>query len=132
MNHYWAAEAPWIHHGTADAQGAAFLLPPPGTSFVARLDGAEAGDEQRLFEQLSVRLRLPAYFGWNWDALSDCLRDLAWLPADHYLLVVERSALLLRECPEARETLFGVLETAGRHWARRPDLPGRSFNSLLL
>ncbi|MEU8923267.1 barstar family protein [Kitasatospora sp. NPDC048545] len=81
---------------------------------------------------LSVRLRLPAYFGWNRDALADCLRDLAWLPADHYLLAVERSALLLRECPEARETIFRVLETAGRHWARRPDLPGRSFNSLLL
>ncbi|MFJ8624717.1 barstar family protein [Kitasatospora sp. NPDC093550] len=44
---------------------------------VAWLDGGEMGDEQRLYEQLSVRLRLPAYFGWSWNALTDCLRDLA-------------------------------------------------------
>ncbi|MEU9045422.1 MULTISPECIES: barstar family protein [unclassified Kitasatospora] len=89
-------------------------------------------DEQRLFEQLSARLRLPVYFGWNRNALADCLRDMTWVPADHYLLVIERSALMLQECPEDRETFLRILDAAGRHQGHRLDRPGTSFNSLLL
>ncbi|MFD7450574.1 barstar family protein [Kitasatospora sp. NPDC059827] len=132
MNHYWTGEAPWVHHWMEGVQHPAFLLPPSGTSYVALLDGAEMGDEQRLFEQISVRLRFPVYFGWNWNALSDCLRDMRWAPADHYLLVIERSALMLQECSEDREILLRILNTAGRHWGHSMDQPGKSFNSLLL
>ncbi|MFJ9691576.1 barstar family protein [Kitasatospora sp. NPDC101183] len=128
MDHYWTGGAPWVHHLDEDAQRPSFLLPPSGTSYVARLDGARMGDEQGVHEQMSAHLRFPAYFGWNWDALSDCLRDMAWAPADHYLIVIERSALVLRE----RGTLLGILDRAGRHWGHRLDQPGRSFNSLLL
>ncbi|MFJ8039624.1 barstar family protein [Kitasatospora sp. NPDC096147] len=90
------------------------------------------GTEQELFEQMSARLRLPAYFGWNWDALSECLRDMRWAPADHYLIVIERSALALREHAEDRDTLLEILGRVGHHWGQSPDRPGRSFNSLLL
>ncbi|MFE7594633.1 barstar family protein [Kitasatospora sp. NPDC057512] len=133
MTVYWTGEAPWVHHLGADTRPSGpDLLPSSGTTFVARLDGAELGDEQRLFEQLSIHLRLPAYFGWNWDALADCVRDLAWVPADHYLLVIERSALMLRDHPEDRATLLRILDTAGRHWGHSLDRPGKSFNTLLL
>ncbi|MEV4560216.1 barstar family protein [Kitasatospora sp. NPDC049285] len=131
-DHYWTGEAPWVHHSAEDARHPAFLLPPPGTSYVGWLDGADMGDAQGVFEQMSARLRLPAYFGWNWNALSDCLRDMGWAPADHYLIVIERSALMLQESAEGRETLLEILNHAGRHWGHNPDRPGKSFNSLLL
>ncbi|MFQ6331898.1 barstar family protein, partial [Nocardia sp. CWNU-33] len=97
-----------------------------------RRDGALVSDEQKLFEQMNGRLRLPVYFGWNWNALSDCLRNMGWAPADHYLLVIERSALMLQDCPEDREVFLGILDTAGRYWGHSMDCPGKSFNSLLL
>ncbi|WP_256387289.1 barstar family protein [Kitasatospora sp. MMS16-BH015] len=115
-----------------ETRRSSFLLPPPGTSYVAWLDGARMGTEQGLLEETSTRLGLPVYFGWNWDALSDCLRDMAWAPADHYLLVIERSALVLRECTEARQIFLGILDTAGRYWGLGLDHPGKSFNALLL
>lgn len=33
-----------------------------------------------LLDELYERLRFPDYFGGNWDALWECIRDLSWLP----------------------------------------------------
>ncbi len=33
-----------------------------------------------LFQELAQRLYFPDYFGANWDALWECIRDLSWLP----------------------------------------------------
>lgn len=35
--------------------------------------------KRQLLETLSRTLQFPEYFGWNWDALDECLRDLSWL-----------------------------------------------------
>lgn len=40
-----------------------------------------------LFKALRCELRLPSYFGCNWDALSDCLRDLSWINQHRVVLV---------------------------------------------
>ena len=34
-----------------------------------------------LFRCFATQLQLPGYFGWNWDALDECLRDLSWFAA---------------------------------------------------
>ncbi|MFK0106416.1 barstar family protein [Streptomyces sp. NPDC091217] len=36
-----------------------------------------------VFQKFWDAFRLPDYFGWNWPALRDCLRDLGWLSSDH-------------------------------------------------
>ena len=35
--------------------------------------------KQQLLDTLARGLDLPDYFGWNWDALDECLRDLSWI-----------------------------------------------------
>ena len=35
-------------------------------------------DKDALLAALSERVGFPGWFGGNWDALSDCLRDLSW------------------------------------------------------
>ena len=40
-----------------------------------------------LFEVVKQQLGLPRYFGKNWDAFSECLRDLSWVPQRTVALV---------------------------------------------
>lgn len=40
-----------------------------------------------LLSALAAQLQLPSYFGHNWDALSDCLRDLHWVARRNVVLV---------------------------------------------
>jgi RNAse (barnase) inhibitor barstar len=45
----------------------------------------------QLFNVLRRELQFPAYFGDNWDALADCLRDLSWI--DRYRVIIAHAAL---------------------------------------
>ncbi|MER6450077.1 barstar family protein [Streptomyces venezuelae] len=124
---------PWAH--VVPEQGALpvdVLLPMTGRTYVVRLDGREMGDADAVFLQFYDRLRLPDYFGWNWNALLDCLRDLHWLPADHYVFLVEAADAALPDDAAGQRSLLRTLLRAGRHWsgARRSD--GRGPSSFVL
>lgn len=70
-----------------------------------------------LFERFSRLLSFPEYFGWNWDAFEECLRDLSWLPSDREIRVVDVGDWLADEPVETRETLTTILGEVGAHWA---------------
>lgn len=116
---------PWVH--VVPEQGALpvdLLLPASGRTYVVRLDGREMRDTDAVFLHFYDRLKLPDYFGWNWNALLDCLRDLNWLlPADRYAFIVEAADEALPGDADARHMLFKTLLRAGRRWSftRRSD-----------
>lgn len=56
------------------------------TVFYARLDTG-IGSAGELLKAIYYLLWFPGYFGFNWDALSDCLRDLSWIPCKKVVLV---------------------------------------------
>ncbi|MFC8593624.1 barstar family protein [Streptomyces atroolivaceus] len=123
------AIVPWVHvvpeHGALPVD---LLLPTSGRTYVARLDGRRMRDTDAVFQQFYDGLRLPDHFGWNWNALHDCLRDLHWLPADHYVLIVEAADEALSDEPLGPGMLFRTLLRAGRRWSsvRRPEGTGLS------
>ncbi|MET9414759.1 barstar family protein [Streptomyces klenkii] len=132
-----APDEPWLRVVSRDATAREVDLLPAssGMTFVARLDGAAMADSDGVFEQFWDRLRFPDYFGWNWNALLDCLRDLNWLPADRYLLVIENSAQVLSGSPEDRAALFALLKQVAEHWRNphhKPRGVGIPFTVLLV
>lgn len=42
------------------------------------LDGVKTVDKKTLLKELAVVCGFPDYFGHNWDALNDCLGNIAW------------------------------------------------------
>lgn len=60
-----------------------FVKTPPSYDaakvFYVRIDPTLRITEE-LIRSLYYLLWLPGYFGFNWDALYDCLRDLSWVP----------------------------------------------------
>lgn len=85
---------------------------PPGALVVRIPVGVRR--KKQLLGILARQLNFPDYFGWNWDALDECLRDLSWLPAGKIVLVHE--ALPFSEKGENRATYLAILQSAMKHW----------------
>lgn len=82
-----------------------------------------------LLLRLSIALDNPTASGRNWDALSDQLRDLSWLPAPGYALLFDDAADLREADETSFNTLLDILQEAATEWAGR-DIPFWAFLAL--
>jgi hypothetical protein len=75
---------------------------------------------QGLFDEFAAALQFPWYFGENFDAFSECIADLGWLPPQEgYVIVVTGPGEVLAEAGSGElSRLVGVLTQACREWAR--------------
>lgn len=116
--------APWMRIITKDSGlNVDELLPASGSFYVARLNGQDMPDEVSTFQRFWEFLKFPEYFGWNWNAFYDCLRDLQWLSADYHILIIESAESVISEDDVAREEFFRSLWRAGQGWSyiKRPE-----------
>ena len=88
--------------------------------------GAGLAGKADLFRRLAVGLALAEYFGHNWDALDECLRDTEVVGPDGVALI--HDALVGFDANDL-EIYVGVLATAADHWraAGRPTLLQSAF-----
>ena len=86
-------------------------------------------DKATLLARMAGALNIPDDRGRNWDALGDALRDLSWLPAPGYALLVD-DAHDLRNADEAGfDTLLALLGEASAEWATQ-EIPFWAFLAL--
>ncbi|KRG68784.1 barstar family protein [Pseudoxanthomonas dokdonensis] len=104
-----------------------------------RIDLSGCINKATMMLRFATALDFPSGSGRNWDALSDALRDLGWLPANQGLVLLLEHAGDLRSADERSfETLLDVLDEASRFWAEQSTpfwafiaLPEQDFSELL-
>jgi RNAse (barnase) inhibitor barstar len=79
-----------------------------------RVDCSQAHNKRTFLSALARGLEFPGYFGASWDALADCLTDLAWTPAKGYVILLSDLQGLARR---DYLTALDVFEEAAGFWA---------------
>ena len=94
-----------------------------------RIDLRDCASKATLMLRLATALDFPSGSGRNWDAASDRLRDLSWLPAPGYVVLFD-AAHDLRDTDETSfDTLLEILDETVSDWAGR-GIPFWAFLAL--
>jgi len=115
---FLSASAPWPSPAALAAKGLELL----------DFDTARVANEGELLAELARGFRFPDYFGGNWDAVNDCLRDLEWLPARGYVLRIPNAEALWQLLPATAGRLIETWLFCAEAWARQ----GVSFHLAFL
>jgi hypothetical protein len=83
------------------------------------IDLLGCSNKATLLLRIAVALDFPMSSGRNWDALSDSLRDLQWLPGKGYVLLFEGAGDLHCIDEPDFDTLVSILDEAHAEWAAR-------------
>jgi RNAse (barnase) inhibitor barstar len=85
---------------------------------VAAIDGGQIEEDRQLFAFLAEALGFPEYFGMNWDALDESLRDLSWVPGTGYVLFVDHAARFWERGYRTAGALVETWLAAAEEWSR--------------
>ena len=83
----------------------------------ARVVEVPAGltDKDALLAWFADALAMPGYFGHNWDAFDECMRDLSWI-GEHRVVLFHRG-MPLEASPKDQGIYIEVLADAVESWA---------------
>lgn len=85
-------------------------------NFVAHL--SEINNKKELLDQLSEKLLFPDYFGFNWDALDECINDFHWIKQKEIILIHDDLPKL--DVNELKIYL-GILVDAIKNWKKTKE-----------
>jgi hypothetical protein len=93
--------------------------------FIGTLRGRLMRRREGLFDQFGALLQFPCYFGGNWNAFVDCMRDLDWLHANGFLIVLLDAVDVLADGdPDEFVLLLRWLSETGQSWAQADAFRG--------
>jgi RNAse (barnase) inhibitor barstar len=76
-------------------------------------------NKKQFFAVCARQLKLPSYFGGNWDAFADCVRDFNWLEARGYVLHLSNPGKFAKAAADDYQTALDVLAEAAAFWKDR-------------
>ena len=87
----------------------------PDDAFIAKINPVVSKLE--LLNELNAKLEFPPYFGFNWDALEENLRNFYWIH-QKYIFIVHKELYL----PQTDyEIYLSIVKTCEQFWLNYPD-----------
>ena len=83
---------------------------------VLRVDLSSARNKAEMLAGIGKALRFPEWFGHNWDALADCLQDMAWMPAPGYVVILDHCDGIHGRAEGDFVKLMQVFQDAANTW----------------
>ena len=108
---------PWVHRTTSHDLQQILKTASTVDLLVIRLDGTRMRTLDELFREYVIGFEFPDYFGWNYPAFAECMKELSWIPARAYLTVITDADELLSAEPFEMNTYLRLIEDIGRRWA---------------
>lgn len=86
------------------------------------LRGNKMQKSDGLDDEFAAAMQFPWYYGGNWPAFDECLKDLSWMRAEGYLLFIYHSERILTdEDPQQFSILVRILQEVGEEWSERAE-----------
>ena len=104
-----------VYHLDVDARQLAQAAAADGLA-AFRIDIGHAHDKEDFLEHLSEAMKFPDWFGGNWDALADCLRDLSWIEGKGFVVILEKSKHFCSGHHHEFDEAIDVLKEAASYW----------------
>lgn len=112
-----SAVGPWVHHAAAESLSSLLESAATADVLLVQLDGARMRSLEGVYREYVREFSFPEYFGWNWAAFDECMKDLEAQPAHAYLTIITRGGEVLSDEPEELSTFLRRLEEIGRRWS---------------
>lgn len=80
------------------------------------VDLSTSATKEDFLSCISETLKFPSYFGMNWDALEECLKDMEWCNSAGYVIVLNNPGVFSHKAPEDFKMLQAVLKSAAQYW----------------
>ena len=80
------------------------------------LDLAGVAGREAFLKRSAATFRFPDHFGHNWDALHECLLDLAGAGSPGAVVHWRRGAALAKRAPDAVKIALEILREAAIYW----------------
>jgi len=83
---------------------------------VFRINLAKVGDKEHMLVAIAKAMKFPDWFGHNFDALTDCLADMGWNPAEGYLVLLEHCDGIHGKAEEDFVATLQIFQQAADEW----------------
>ncbi|MCP5060114.1 MAG: barstar family protein [bacterium] len=108
-----------VHFTDEEEFGAVVTTADGSGLLLMECDVSNVSGDDSLFRKLASAMSFPDYFGGNWDAVDECLRDLEWLSGKGYVLLVRNSHQLWSTSPGSAGSLIESWLFCAEEWASK-------------
>ena len=75
---------------------------------------------KKFLKIMNEKLYFPSYFGFNYNALDECMQDLSWLPEEKIIINFKHIERLKEKNKSLYDEIYDCLSMYQEYWQKNP------------